>query len=214
VIDDLIWRLPALALFLIAGLVYDRWRHGAEGTRAKEYGILLACGLLGAVVGFVQDQISIRVSPDYFVHGKGIERGPNFARDVLFMGTYAGFVAGLVLGGLLLLTNQPRATRGQHTPGELLRGAIPRTLGPALACVPLGLLVAPSTPLRGLVGKNLLPPAETERFLQVWGMHIGLYTGAALGLVWALVSSWRSRPYSPETSSDLDSQTGTIPTDR
>ncbi|MBL4849860.1 MAG: hypothetical protein JKY65_30400 [Planctomycetes bacterium] len=192
-IDDLIWRLPVLALFLVGMLVYDRWRHGAEGKRAAEYGLLLACGLVGAGVGFTQDQISIRVSPDYFVYGKGIERGPNFERDVSFLGTYAGLVAGMVLGGCLLLTNQPRKTRAQHTSRALFRLAVPRTLVPALLFVPLGLLIAPHTPLRDQIGRNLLSPEETERFLLVWGMHIGLYAGAALGLAWALIASWRRR---------------------
>ena len=191
--EDLLWRIPLLGVFLIAGVIYDRWRHGAAGRRAKEYSLLLGCGLLGALVGLLQDLISIRVSPDYFVLGKGIEDDADFTRQVLLLGTYAGFIAGLVLGGLLLLANQPRPTRATLSYRALLSRGVSRTLGLALAGVPLGFLIGPGSPLRGQVGRNLLPPEALERFLQVWGMHYGLYGGAALGVCWALVSVWRSR---------------------
>jgi hypothetical protein len=202
--DDLLWRIPLLGVFLVAGVIYDRWRHGAEGRRAKEYTLLLGCGLLGALIGLLQDLISIRVSPDYFVVGKGIERDADFTRQVLLLGTYAGFIAGLVLGGLLLLVNQPRATRGVIGYRALLARGVPRTLGLAFLGVPLGLFIGPNSPLRAQVGRNLLQGDSLERFLQVWGMHYGLYGGAVLGVIWALVSVWRARPVvaAPEESPD------------
>jgi len=192
--EDLIWRIPLLGLFLIAGVIYDRWRHGAEGRRAKEYSLLLGCGLLGALIGLLQDLISIRVSPDYFVVGKGIEDDADFTRQVLLMGSYAGFIAGLVLGGLLLLVNQPRPSRETLGYRALLARGVPRTLGVAMAGVPIGFLIGPNSPLRAQVGRSLLEAEALERFLQVWGMHYGLYGGAALGVGWALVSVWRARP--------------------
>lgn len=199
--EDLVWRIPLLGAFLVAGVIYDRWRHGTEGRRAKEYGLLLGCGLLGALVGVLQDLISLRVSADYFVFGKGIERDGDFTRQVLLMGSYAGFVAGLVLGGLLLLVNQPRPNRAVLGYRALLKRGVPRTLGPALLGVPAGFGLGPSSPLRTQVGKNLLPPEALEPFLQVWGMHYGLYGGALLGVGWALASVWRARPGSESAES-------------
>lgn len=192
-VDDVHWRILGLALFLVVGVIYDRWRHGSEGRRAKEYSLLIGCGLLGALVGLLQDLISIRVSPDYFVHGKGIARDADFTRQVLLMGTYAGFIAGLVLGGLLLLVNQPRPTRTVHSDRTLLLRGVSRTLGLGFLGVPLGFVIGPRSPLRDQVGENLLSPEALERFLQVWGMHYGLYGGALIGVAWALAHVWRSR---------------------
>lgn len=188
--NELVWRLPALCAFLALGIAYDRWRHGSAGRRAREYALLLACGALGGLAGVMQDQVSLRISPDFFVFAKGVKPGPNFAWRASAVGLHAGLFAGLLAGGLLLLVNQPRPARAELGPLRLIRLAGPRILALAALGVPLGYSVGPHLPLREFLEDF---HGDPEAFLRVWGMHIGLYAGALIGLPWALVATWRLR---------------------
>jgi hypothetical protein len=184
--------LLLVVLALLAG--WDRWRHGAEARRAREYAFLLGCGALAAGLGALLDQLSVRISPHYFVLGKGVAAGPGLAWRAAGVGAQAGFVAGLVVGGVLLLVDQPRAGRPTLGGRALLRTALPWLLGAALLGEALGAALAPLDPLgleRELEG-FLRAPAR-DRFVQVWGMHAGLYLGALAGLVLAAIRVVRAR---------------------
>lgn len=189
-------RLGLLLLLLVVAAAGDRWRHGAEARRWREYLLLLLFGGLGAVFGLASDQVTSRLSPDYFIHGKGLDAGPDLGRQVVVLSLQAGLVAGLVLGGVLLLANDPRPDRPGLPAAALVRlAAWPAALAALLAPVgflalgaldPLGL----DRELRGLVDD----PAARARFVQVWGAHAGLYAGGLLGVVVAAVLVRRRRP--------------------
>jgi hypothetical protein len=185
-------RLLVLGLVLAATALWDRWRYGAEARRAGEYAFLLAVGLIGALVGGLLDQISVRVSPDYFVYGKGLEAGQGLIGRASLLGAQAGFVAGVVAGGVLLLVNQPQPQRPALSGWGALRIALPWVVGVALAGEALGAFALAPLDLMDLERelRGLLEPPRIEAFQVVWGMHAGLYAGAALGLV---VAAWRVR---------------------
>ncbi len=193
------WSRLLLLLAVLALLAsWDRWRHGGEARRAREYAFLLVCGALGAALGGALDQVSVRVSPEYFVYGKGLDAGSGLAWRAAALGAQAGFVAGLVAGGVLLLTNQPRPERPPLPAAAVLRVTLPWLLGAALLGEAAGALAAPLDPLglhRDLDG--LVEPAAQKAFLRVWGMHAGLYLGALTGLVVAAVRLRRRRRSSP-----------------
>lgn len=178
--------LLLLAFLLVSGLV-DRLRHGREARRPREYAWLLMVGGLGALFGLAVDQVTSRLSPEYFTVGKGLDPGPGFAQAVLLLSLQAGLVGGLVVGGALLLCAQPRADRPGLPLGDLLRAAlrvplcavVAAPVGAALARAwdPLGL----EAELHGLVDD----PQRRARFVLVWGAHAGVYAGALLGTVWS-----------------------------
>ncbi|MGE0710886.1 MAG: hypothetical protein AB7N76_16170 [Planctomycetota bacterium] len=190
-------RLATLLVVLALAAIVDRARHGAAARRWREYSFLLACGLLGALVGGLQDQLSVRVSPDYFLYGKGLEGGADLAWRASVLGGQAGFVAGVIAAGVLLLVNQPRPARPALSELAAARVAVPWVVGAALGGEALGALVlGPLDPLcyaRELRG--LLAPEAALGFTRVWGMHAGLYGGAALGLVVAALRLRARRAY-------------------
>lgn len=191
---DFYVRVLVLFAFLGAMVGYDRWRHGAEARRSREYAFLLACGGCGALLGVLQDQVSLSVSADYFLYGKGVAAGADFRWRASQVGLHAGVFAGLLAGGLLLLVNQPSEVRAALPLRAAFRRALPRVAGLALAGVPLGYFLGPPLLPRGLLDGLDLGAARERGFLQVWGMHLGLYGGAAGGLIWALASVRRARP--------------------
>lgn len=185
-------RLAALLALMVVGAALDRRRHGPAARRPGEYAFLLAAGALGAAFGFACDQVTSRLSPDYFVEGKGLDPGPGFGRAVIVLSLQAGFTAGVVLGAVLLLTNQPRPARPALPLLRLLRRAA-WPLGGALVAAPVGALVVPPLALPHLRDLLVLPPDRLEAFARVWGAHVGVYGGAVVGLVVAGLEVRRAR---------------------
>jgi len=184
-----------LALLVVLGLLaaLDAWRS-PEPRRAGEYGFLLACGALAGAFGAGVDVGTVRLSPDYFVLGKGLEAGPSLTWRGPWLGFQAGFPAGLIAGGLLLLVNQPRPQR-PPLPYRQLARAPGWLLGCALLLIPAGAAIGRwldpldlTTQTRGL-----LDGPELVAFRTVWGIHAGVYAGALLGLGLALWRVHRSR---------------------
>lgn len=176
-------RFGVLLALLALGAGVDVARRGRAATRPREYATLLAAGLIGAVFALGVDQVTSRLSPEYFVIGKELPAGPGFARAVVVLSLQAGLVAGLVLGGVLLVANQRPAL-----PAGRLLGRALWPMGGALLCAPLGMLVATVLDPLGMradLGKFLTPVA-LEDMVRVWGIHAGLYAGALLGTIVAV----------------------------
>lgn len=190
-------RLAVLLGLLVVAASVDRWRNGKAATRWREYLVLLAFGLIGCVVGAGVDQVTSRLSPEYFVFGKGLDAGPGLARAILRLSLEAGLTAGLVLGSLLLVAN------GSGPPAPLLRLSVwPVVLG--LASAPVGALLCrlldPFGLDRLLVGLVDDPDAR-RRFVVVQGAHTGLYLGALVGTIAAMIRVRRLGRLPPSSSS-------------
>lgn len=187
-------RLGALLLLmLIVALIDWRW-HGADATRWREYGFLLAAGMFGGLVGVAIDQLTATISPGYFVIGKGVSAGAGFRWGVAAVGFQAGLAVGMVIGGVYLLANNPRVGQRSLPFKRLFRNAA-APLVAAFGLVPLAVLIVrccdPSNLSHELHG--LLQPAEITRVLTVWGIHLGLYAGGVLGTVYGVLRIRRSR---------------------
>ena len=167
---------------LVAGV--DRLRHGAEARKWREYALLLACGLTGAAFGALFDQLTVTISSDYFLFGKGVVPGSLGMRGaVARLGAQAGLFAGLVSCGGLLLAGGARIPPGVEP--ELWRRALrplPFALLGALLFGPLTALLDPWSRTPELVAELELDVAGCRRFLAVQGAHFGLYLGAVIGL--------------------------------
>ena len=179
-------RLLVLLVLLVLVASVDLALRGREATRWREYLVLLAFGLVGCAVGVGVDQLTSRVSPEYFVYGKGLDGGPGLSGAVVRLSLEAGLTAGLVLGSLLLVAN---GSPGLAPPTTLLAQSVwPVLLGVTLA--PLGAAtcgaVDPFGLDRFLVGLVDDPDAR-RRFVLVQGAHTGLYLGALVGTILAMI---------------------------
>jgi hypothetical protein len=183
-------RLGVLLVVLGAILAWDYRRHGAKGTRWREYLFLVAVGLLGAGIGVAHDLVTSSISEDYFVIGKGMNKGVGFRSSVIELGAHAGFLAAVVGAGIYLLAN---GRRDGTSPLSL--GRLARLVWKPLACALLGAAVLgglatavpPDGALRLEFVRGLSMP-ERARFVRVWGIHIGVYGGLLLGMVWGVLS--------------------------
>jgi hypothetical protein len=154
-------------------------------SRIRAYGILLLASIAAGVVGLAFDQLTVTLSPEYFILGKGLaEEGLRL--QVAWLGFRSALPAGALVAGVGLLCS--RARREFSWRSWLLRfaGGLPL----ALAILPFAMLLADPFAVRAS-SVEAMSDAACSRYLVVWGMHIGAYVGTALGIGFAL---WPARP--------------------
>jgi len=183
-------RVVALLSFAAVLILRDRLRDPGNNVRTWEYGCLFLVGSMGAIYGAINDAITVSISPDYFIIGKGLEPGPELGLQAILLGSKAGFSAGVTVCAIgqfiLLRIPAPRRCRA------ILRYSwIPLSLAGTLAVLapfmfghndPFGF--TPS--LAGFISS-----AKTTSFLKVWWAHMGAYFGLILGSWMAICLSRR-----------------------
>lgn len=202
-----------LAFFLVLGLV-DWRRHPEDPRRAKEYLFLVYAALAAIVYAVLHDQITVSLSPEYFLLGKGLvhdhrnlgdeaHRVPWHLRlDVAVLAVHASYGVGALAGAALLIANNPSKTRAQVPYRPLLRLALLPLACAAVAAVVGGVVNRTLDPmdlahdLRGEVKYEAVRP-----FVLVQGVHAGSYAGAVLGSIAAVVLVRRRRGPALATSS-------------
>jgi len=180
------------ALGLVALL--DVTRRGRSATRHREYAFWISCAIVGAVFGAATDAMTSRISVDYFVLGKGLDGdSARFAQEVLALGASAGSSAGFVVGGALLIANNPRRDVPQLEYGALLRLLIAPILGALTMALLLDAFSNWDVQGLGPELRRILAERDVRRFLRVQRLHAGLYLGGVGGTVLAFraVSSRR-----------------------
>ena len=145
-------RLGVLLVVLGAILAWDYRRHGAKGTRWREYLFLVAVGLLGAGIGVAHDLVTSSISEDYFVIGKGMNKGVGFRSSVIELGAHAGFFAAVVGAGIYLLAN---GRRDGTSPLSL--GRLARLVWKPLVCALLGAAVLGGLATACAAGRRTAP---------------------------------------------------------
>ncbi|MBD2196325.1 MULTISPECIES: hypothetical protein [Calothrix] len=178
------YQYRLLILFSLMGLViaYDYWRHPTNPKKFKEYLFLILSGLMGAVFGVINDQITCTLSPAYFYYFKNVPYDSSFRWQVSQVGFEAGFFAGFFSYGIFLIINQKRKLPLPHH--QLIK----------MAKYPIAWAIV-LAPITGLIFyylqfpffveqiQPIAEPTEIPKFILVWGIHIGLYLGAVLGIV-------------------------------
>jgi hypothetical protein len=193
-----------VAIFAVLAIV-DLRRNGRAATRWREYGLLLASVTVACAFGIIDDQITSRISWEYFYYGKELDlvlgpmTPPDPARlhwEAAKVGAEATWSVGLILGVALLIANNPR--RG--LPRLANRRLLP--LLPAILATSAGLGVVGgwlgfhgflnhfSTEFEEMARYDIFRP---HNFLCVWGVHLGDYVGGLLGGVVAVVWVVRRR---------------------
>ena len=191
-------RLALALAFLAAVPAIDFARHGARATRWREYAFWVACGGTGAVFAAVVDQVTSRISRAYFVIGKQLADDATFPRELVLFGLRVGVVAGLAVGGALLIANNPKPGLPQLGYRVLVRFTrIP--IACALAAAPLTAALS-RWDVQGLGASlaHVMSEREVQRFLLVQRVHVGLYAGALVGTALACAGVRKGRHRSEE----------------
>ena len=115
-----------LSIFALLAAI-DLVRHGA-GPSWREYAFLLFTTLAGMVYGIANDVATSSISWEYYFYGKGLAEvmpaeTPPDARELrveaMKIGIKAGGSAGIVIGAMLLIANNPRRGRCRLTYRQL-----------------------------------------------------------------------------------------------
>ena len=192
------------AIFAALALI-DIYRRRAQATRWREYLFLLTVVAMAFLYGVVNDLLTCRISWEYFLYGKGLVGvlGDAIPPDPALLsweaakiGLKATWSAGLIIGVAMLVANNPSARRRQLPYRQMLIRAAMILLGSALCAAILGVagyrgcFVKLSTDFAEMTRNNEFRP---PRFMAVYGIHLGGYVGAAIGIIVAIVSIRLSR---------------------
>lgn len=193
--QGLLARIAIGATIFAVLATVDLVRHGNKATRWREYLFLVAGVALACSYGIINDQITSRISWEYFYYGKGLADvlGSRIPPDskalacaVLKVGIEATWMAGLIVSVALLIANNPRPNRPCLHYRKLLGQLLFVALIAAICSIILGIvgylggLTWISSDFRWLVHENLMRPSH---FLCVFGIHLGAYLGGTLGAI-------------------------------
>ncbi|MEB3210595.1 MAG: hypothetical protein VKL39_04545 [Leptolyngbyaceae bacterium] len=168
-----------LGAFVGAMLLLDLRNPPRKRQRWQSYSFLLGVGIAGAILGIANDLITSSLSSDYFIYFKGIEPDRQFLKNVLTLGTQAGFSGAAVGGGILLLC-KPKS--------KPIQALLPIVKWPFISAIAGGIIFGTLSHLLHWPQTfgdldGLLTSAQAHRFHTVWLIHIGLYVGALVGLM-------------------------------
>jgi hypothetical protein len=190
---------------LAALAIVDLRQKGRNATRWREYAFLTLCVAVALVYGILNDQITCRISWEYFYYGKDLSPilGPDTPPDAtalqlqaLRIGASATWWAGLIIGAAMLIANNP-SRRGPQLSYPRLIARLPAILViTALSAIVFGFagnlyyLNGISPDFQNLAATNLWRP---HRFMTVYGIHLGGYVGGALAVIYSVSSILHER---------------------
>ena len=179
-------RLGILLGLMGLGLLLDRRLPPERRRRYRDYGLILAGGVIGAGLGMAVDALTVRIGPEYHLIAKGLEPGPGLHAAALRLGAEAGAVGGIIAGALLVFAVGTRRPERWHL----------RILATAAGVAGLTALAGLGIQMRweplavGVIQEHL-DPEPAARFHRAWATHLGAYAGGAIALVWAMVAGRR-----------------------
>jgi len=189
----LITRIIAGACIFAVLAAVDLYHNGRRARRWREYTVLLAAVALALVYGALNDQITSRISWEYFYYGKELDKvlGPNIPPDpdrfhweAAKVGLKATWSAGLILGVVVLLANNPHRNWPRLRNRELIRLLLIMPVTAVLCGILFGYLgyrgalTKFDADFQDMVAANLFRPYP---FMATWGVHLGGYIGGAIG---------------------------------
>jgi len=184
-------RFVVLLAFAAAMVLLDRLLHRENSVRIWEYVCLFLVGGIGALYGAANDAVTVTLSSEYFIFGKGLSVGPQLTFNAIRLGAQAGFSAGAVACAVwqFALRRIPAPKRCSLI---LKHFWIPLSLACALSFV-CPVLFATFDPL-SLIDQfdGIIPPNRFSAFMTVWWIHMGAYLGLTAGLALVILKTRKS----------------------
>ena len=186
-----------IGLFVLLGL-WDYWKHPEDPKRVKEYVFLFGVTAGTMAYGVVHDYGTWLISRDYYVLAKGIPMAEDdFGFPMVRLALLATWNVGLIGAAILLLSNNPDTQGRQLGYGHLLKMCAWPLVGSILCESVMGVLFyTQSTAMQNYLPIELLIMG-VDAFVAVWGMHLGAYGGAGLGVLVAVVLIVRAKRQLP-----------------
>ncbi len=183
--------------------VIDLQRNRRAATRWREYGVLLAGVAAALSYGAINDQVTVTLSPEYFLNGKELDKvvgdHPPMGKlrwEAAKVGLKATWTAGLIFSVMLLLANNPHR-EWPRLPNRRLVRYLPVILLVAACCGAIGgwlgyhgYLTSLDSDFAPMVDANMYRP---QRFMAAWGVHLGGYVGGTVGTVAGVILIIRAR---------------------
>jgi hypothetical protein len=201
------WRIAVGVGILFVMAMTEMARKGWAARRWKEYLFLLGYGA-------VNDQITSRISWEYFYYGKELapvlgprvppERG-KLSWEAAKVGMKATWTVGLLIGVAILLANNPNRRWRQLPYGQLLAIALEVIVCAVIGAAALawagsrGWLAVMSDDFREMLRRDEMRPYA---FMTAYGVHLGGYIGGFLGAAWAIVKVRWARQHLPLANSE------------
>jgi len=187
--------LVGSAIFTIFAIV-DFRRHRKAATKWREYTVLLISVALALVYGVINDQITVTISPEFFLYGKELSKtigdNPPMAQlrwEAAKVGMKATWTAGLIFGVALLLANNPSKSLPRLRNRQLVM-YVPVILAITAVCGVVGAwlgyhgyLTRIDPDFGEMVAANLYRPM---RFMSAWGANLGGYVGGVIATIIAV----------------------------
>jgi len=181
-------RIAALVVLMAVVGGVDLWYRRGRSTRWKEYLFILLFGCAAAVFGSLIDLVTSSISPEYFIYGKGLP-ADGIRWHAMGLGLSAGFSGGVIAGALCLFVGTlKRAKASISLPGIATLAWRPFLLAGIFAAV-VPVTCGSFDPM-GLADQfgGLRDPDRIARVLTVWRIHVGVYLGMTVGVVWMIVA--------------------------
>jgi hypothetical protein len=198
-------RIAVGVVFFLTWALLDLRRHDRRATRWREYLFLLSAVALAMAYGVLNDQLTSRLSWEYFYYGKGLDAvlGPRTPPDAARLsseaakvGMKATWTVGLIIGVALLIANNPSPHRPRLSYLRLLARLPPILFTTIAFAVALG-AAGSSGWFPWLLDdvQEILhhDQSRVTRFLLVYGVHLGGYAGGLIGTIVAVVSVLKQR---------------------
>lgn len=196
--------LTGCAIFT-AMAIEDLRRHGKQATRWREYGVLLSAVVAALIYGAINDQITVTISPEFFIYGKEIYKTlgdhppmPALRWEAAKVGLKATWSAGLIFGVVVLLANNPYRGLPRLRNRRLIL-YLPLILLTAAACGVAGgwcgyrgYFIRLDSDFAAMVSVNMYRPYH---FMAAWGVHLGGYAGGLIGTIAAAAKIVRDRQW-------------------
>ncbi len=148
-------------------------------SRTRSYALMLAGALAGGVLGAAFDQVTVTVSPAYFVLGKGLGVA---GAELRLAAAWMGFRGGLSLGALAAGVGLWLEAGGREVQWvRFVATALAAAAICAVASAGLMHVIDPFHVREDSLGA--LGAREASRYLVAWGAHVGVYMGVILAVV-------------------------------
>ena len=190
----------ALGLCFFGALgAWDLRRNPSNPRRLKEYAFLFGVALATMLYALAHDAVTFALGDEYFRVVKGLE-SRHFDLAVAGLALKAGWTAGLVIGLVFVVANNPSKRWRQLSYRDLTRQLAWPLLSSPFAALLLGLW-AHARPDAWIDALDIawLRADSLADVVRVWAVHIGSYLGAIAGLLVASIHILRQRRARPMT---------------